>query len=161
MMRFPSAICLLVWACLVGSASAAEPAASVEPLPGTQPLSWTDDLASRMVDGADRFLLRKLEASIAERAKHWQRDFSSPEAYQKSIEPNRKRLAHILGVRDERLACDGPDIVATPGAADGGRTRTRLQDLRRALAGHSPHPRRRTALDSGRKTARRPRGGHP
>ena len=25
-------------------------------------------------------------------------DFSSPEAYNKSIEPNRKRLAHILGV---------------------------------------------------------------
>ena len=78
-------------------------------LAGTQPLTWTDDLASRLVDGVDRFLLGKLEASIAERAKHWQRDFSSPEAYQKSIEPNRKRLAHILGVRDERLPFDGPE----------------------------------------------------
>ena len=115
MMRLLSAFCLLVGVCVAESAAAGEPAASVEPLPGTQPLTWTDDLASRLVDGADRFLLRKLEASIGERAKHWQRDFTSPEAYQKSIEPNRKRLAHILGVRDERLAGDGPDIVAGPG----------------------------------------------
>lgn len=115
MMQFSSALSLTVWTCLIGAAAAGEPAASVEPLPGTQLLTWTDDLASRLVDGADRFLLRKLEASIGERAKHWQRDFISPEAYEKSIEPNRKRLAHILGVRDERLAGAGPDIVAAPG----------------------------------------------
>ena len=114
MMRFLSAHCLFVLACLSGFASAAEPAVTVETLPGTQPLAWTDDLASRLVDGVDRFLLRKLEASIAERPRHWQRDFSSPEAYQKSIEPNRKRLAHILGVRDERTAFDAPEIISTP-----------------------------------------------
>jgi len=114
MMRFLSAHCLFVLACLSGFASAAEPAVTVATLPGTQPLTWTDDLASRLVDGVDRFLLRKLEASIAERPRHWQRDFSSPEAYQKSIEPNRKRLAHILGVRDERTAFDHPEIISTP-----------------------------------------------
>ncbi len=82
-------------------------------MPGTQPLTWTGDLASRLVDGVDQFLLKKLDASIAERAKHWQRDFSSPEAYSRSIEPNRQRLAHILGVRDPRIAFDGLEFVAT------------------------------------------------
>lgn len=120
LLRLSSALCLLVGICLAESiavvqVAAAEVAASPQPLPGTQPLTWTDDLASRMVDGVDRFLLGKLEASIAERARHWQRDFSSPVAYQKSIEPNRQRLAHILGVRDERQAGGGPDIVAVPG----------------------------------------------
>src|SRR5262249_42189151 len=41
------------------------------------------------------------------------RDFSSAEAYNKSIQPNRKRLAHILGVRDERVPFDGPELVGT------------------------------------------------
>ena len=105
--------CLSLLSSLPLALPAAELTPAVEPLAGTEPLSWSDDLASRLVDGVDRFLLRKLEASVAERAQHWQRDFSSPEAYQKSIEPNRKRLAHILGVRDERLAFDGMEFVAT------------------------------------------------
>jgi dienelactone hydrolase len=83
-------------------------------LPGTKPLDWTGDLASRMVDGIDRFLLRKIEQSEAGRAKHWKRDTSSAERYSASIEPNRQRLAHILGVRDARVPFDGPELVATP-----------------------------------------------
>src|SRR5205823_5887739 len=47
------------------------------------------------------------------RAKFWKRDFSSPEASSKSIEPNRKRLAHILGVRDPRVPFDAPELLAT------------------------------------------------
>ena len=43
----------------------------------------------------------------------WKRDFSTPEAYSKSLEPNRKRLAHILGVRDARVPFDGPELVGT------------------------------------------------
>lgn len=74
-----------------------------EPLPGTQPLDWQGDLAARMVAGADQFLLRKTEESVASRAQHWKRDLSSANAYNASVEPNRKRLAHILGVRDARI----------------------------------------------------------
>ncbi len=77
------------------------------PLPGTKPLVMTGDLASEMVAGADRFLLKQIEESAAQREKHWKRDFSSAEAYQASVEPNRKRLAHILGVRDARV----PSVV--------------------------------------------------
>lgn len=76
------------------------------PLPGTRPLDGDGDLAARMVEGVDRFLLRKTAESVAGRARHWTRDLSSPEADARSIEPNRKRLAHILGVRDPLVPFD-------------------------------------------------------
>lgn len=88
---------------------------NVEPLPGTRPLELEGDIASLLVDGVDRFLLKQIEASVAERSKYWNRDFSSAEAYNKSVEPNRKRLAHILGVRDPRVPFDAPELVATVG----------------------------------------------
>jgi dienelactone hydrolase len=90
-----------------------KPAATHEPLAGTQPLTMEGDIASQLVAGVDRFLLRKIDESVERRARNWHRDFSSAEAYEKSIEPNRKRLAHILGVRDPRVAFDAPELVAT------------------------------------------------
>jgi dienelactone hydrolase len=71
------------------------------------------DIAAQMVAGIDKFLLRELDLSLERRAKHWNRDFSSAEAYSKSIEPNRRRLAHILGIRDERVPFDAPALVGT------------------------------------------------
>jgi dienelactone hydrolase len=68
------------------------------PLPGTSPLTLQGDLADLLVSGVDRFLLHELDLSVKRRARHWKRDFSSPEAYTKSLEPNRQRLAHLLGV---------------------------------------------------------------
>ena len=82
-------------------------------LVGTQPLTMEGDIASQLVDGVDKFLLQQIEASVDERSKHWKRDVSSAEAYNKSIEPNRQRLAHILGVRDARIPFDGPELVGT------------------------------------------------
>ncbi len=89
------------------------------PLPGTKPLTMTGDIASELVAGADRFLLRQIEESAAKRASYWKRDFSSVEAYQASVEPNRKRLAHILGVRDARVAA-GKRKYARSLVGDGG-----------------------------------------
>ncbi len=86
---------------------------SVEALEGTQPLTMDGDIASQLVDGADGFLLRKLEESIERRQRHWSRDLSSPAAYSESVEPNRQRLAHILGLRDERVAAAGLELVGT------------------------------------------------
>ena len=71
---------------------------------GTKRLTMEGDLASEMVAGADRFLLKQIEESAAKRERFWKRDFSSAAAYQASVEPNRKRLAHILGVRDARVS---------------------------------------------------------
>ena len=82
-------------------------------LPGTELLTIEGDVASQMVSGIDTFLLRELGASVKRRGKHWKRDFSSAKSYAKSIEPNRKRLAHILGVCDSRVPFDGLELVGT------------------------------------------------
>ena len=103
--------CLLMVSAL--TASRAEDPAKLESLPGTGPLTWDDDIASRMVAGVDRFLLGKIETSAGKRAGFWKRDVSSADRYDASIEPNRKRLAHILGVRDGRVAFRAPELIAT------------------------------------------------
>ena len=83
------------------------------PLEGTLPLTIEGDITSQLVDGVDKFLLRELDRSVARRAAFWKPDFSSADAFNKSIDANRQRLAHILGVRDARPAFDGPELVAT------------------------------------------------
>ena len=109
-------VVLLVPALALGACARAcgqEAPGEVSPLPATRPLTTKGDIASELVDGVDRFLLKEIEKSVGRRARHWKRDFSSPEAYNKSIEPNRKRLAHILGIRDPRVPFDAPELVAT------------------------------------------------
>ncbi len=88
--------------------------ANAQPLPGTAPLEIQGDIASNLVAGADRFLLRKLDQSAAERAQFWHRDFSSAQAYEQSLSTNRLRLAHILGVRDQRVDRVEMELIATP-----------------------------------------------
>ena len=39
--------------------------ASAEPLPGTRALDWEGDIASRLVDAADGFLLDRIDAALA------------------------------------------------------------------------------------------------
>ena len=49
-------------------------ALAVEPsnsLPGTGVLNMTGDIASTLIDGVDRFLLRKIEESVDRRPRHW------------------------------------------------------------------------------------------
>jgi len=83
------------------------------PLPGTKALTMDGDIASTLVAGVDEFLLAEIDKAAARRAAHWKRDLSSAAAYAKSIEPNRKRLAHILGLRDKRVAFDAVELVGT------------------------------------------------
>ena len=87
--------------------------AQAQPALETKPLTIEGDIASHLVAGVDRFLLRELSASIARREQHWQRDFTSHAAYAKSVEPNRQRLAHIIGLRDQRVAFDGLTLGST------------------------------------------------
>ncbi len=86
---------------------------AAQTLPGTKPLTQQGDLAAQMVEGMHRYLSRALEASVAGRKQFWKQDFSSPEAYVKSVEPNRARLRKILGVIDERLPVRDLEYVAT------------------------------------------------
>jgi hypothetical protein len=75
-----------------------------EPLPDTKPLTRDGDLAARMVEGIDKYLMRELVASVEKRKQFWKLDFSSIAAYRKSVQPNRERLKKILGVIDQRVS---------------------------------------------------------
>ena len=102
--RLPLLIC--VFLCFASHSLAESP-------PGTKPLIREGDLAAQMVEGIDKYLMRELAASVDERAASWKPDYSSVQAYQKSVQPNRERLKRILGVVDERMSpklsyVDGP-----------------------------------------------------
>src|SRR6266516_3204085 len=92
-----------VWAGLLIAISG-NAAERVETLPQTKPLEWEEsDLSSRMMDGAHRFIERKIAESVAKRGQFWARDFSSPAAYTKSVQPNRARFQTNIGAVDPRL----------------------------------------------------------
>ncbi|HLU48678.1 MAG TPA: hypothetical protein VK116_11365 [Planctomycetota bacterium] len=84
-------------------------------LPDTAPLAIEGDIASLMVEGVDRFLLREIERSLDRRNARWRSDLSSPEAYEASVAPHRESLRRKLGLRDERVPFDAPEIVARLG----------------------------------------------
>ena len=87
-------------------------------LPDSPALTLEGDIAAQMVEGVDRFLLREIEQSIGRRTKHWQRDLSSPAAYDASVQKNRDRLAHIIGLRDPRVSIDALEFVSSTIAGD-------------------------------------------
>jgi dienelactone hydrolase len=102
-------VSLLFWAC--------HHSAHAQSLPGTQPLTTKDDLAQVMVKGIEKYLDRELAASPKKRKDLWKPDASSPQAWLKSVEPNRERLKKILGVVDPRVPVTmefvgGPDQPA-------------------------------------------------
>lgn len=101
----------VVW--LLATTSTTAQSTPTAHLRGTRSLDMEGDIASELVAGVDRFLLRELERSIGRRAAYWNRDLSSPDAYQESIKPNRERLAHILGVRDPRVDRPEPSLQAS------------------------------------------------
>jgi dienelactone hydrolase len=78
-------------------------AVAQEPLPGTTPLTLQGDLSAQMVTGIERFLKRETLASGTNRAQLWNRNFTSAEAYHRSVATNRARLRTILGVVDQRV----------------------------------------------------------
>src|SRR5215467_10077897 len=71
--------------------------AQVTNLPATKPLTMQGDLSAQMVAGIDKFLLDQTKKEAAARTKYWHRDFSTPEAYERSIQTNRSELRRMLG----------------------------------------------------------------
>jgi dienelactone hydrolase len=82
------------------------------PLPGTTPLTIAGEPVEAMVAGIDAHLTGLLAESSVKRAGHWQRDFSSHDAYVESVGANRQRLARIIGAHEDRNT--GPlELVTT------------------------------------------------
>ncbi len=86
---------------------------AADPFPNTKPLTWQGDLASKMIEHLDRFLLEKTARASKHRESAWQLDTTSPSAYYKSTAAHRKRLAHILGVRDQRVTPPNMELVTS------------------------------------------------
>ena len=83
--------------------------AATAALPDTGPLAP----GQGGVGNWDGVINAEIEGSTAARSQHWRRDFSSAENYSRSIETNRARFAHIIGVRDPRVAFEAPSLMAT------------------------------------------------
>src|SRR6266404_527861 len=99
-MRVERLFLVLIGAALAGNCGwSAENAV----LSDTKPLTMQGDLSEQMVAGIQQFLLRQIDESITNRAKFWHRDFSSAQAYERSIETNRARLRERIGAFDPRL----------------------------------------------------------
>lgn len=108
MSRSARPLFLAVWISLVGSVLPAQS------LPETT--LWQDrgDAAAAMVAGIHRFADRELAASIQRRQLRWDRDFSSPEAYAKSVAPNRERFLQRIGAVGLRVAPVELSFVSAP-----------------------------------------------
>jgi dienelactone hydrolase len=68
-----------------------------------------------MVDAIHAFLLRETAASVGRRAEFWHRDYRSPEAFERSISPNRERFRSIIGAIDPRVRVTELQLEATTG----------------------------------------------
>jgi len=87
-------LCLLPWAALP---------ALTQPLPGTKPLVRHGDLAQQMVAAIDRYLMDRLATSAGRRTA----------AMNAGPRVLRERLRHVLGVVDERVPFEAPELEAT------------------------------------------------
>jgi dienelactone hydrolase len=82
-------------------------------LPGTEPLTVQGDLAAQMVEGIHRYLLQKTERQVTERAQLWNRDYTSVERYESSVATNLKSFLGMIGVVDERVDAQAPELVGS------------------------------------------------
>src|SRR5207253_4836815 len=89
------------WCCVVGLFLPLS--ARAQALPGTKLLDTKADFARLMVVGIGKYLDCETAASANKRKAYWKPDYSSPEAYVKSVAPNRERFKKIIGEIDERL----------------------------------------------------------
>jgi hypothetical protein len=104
-----------IWTVLTAAALICRPATLMAqaPLPGTAPLTAQGDIAAQMVDGINEYLLRATSESAAGRSAFWKPDYSSAEAYERSLAPNRERLKKIIGAVDPRAREVSVELVGT------------------------------------------------
>jgi dienelactone hydrolase len=75
------------------------------------------DIAAQMVDGIHHFLIKQTVASVETRQAQWHRKYSSREAYELSVTPNRERFGKVIGLMDRRIPYDVPSLEVTLGGS--------------------------------------------
>lgn len=86
---------------------------TVQTLHGTTPLTVKGDLAAQMVEVLDGYVTEAVARAPEKRGVLWNRDYSSHDAYVKSVEPNRERFKKQIGCLDERLPIEELNYVAS------------------------------------------------
>ena len=88
-------------------------AAEPDTLPGTQPLTVEGDIAAQMVAGVDKFLLRKIDASVEPRKRHFDQSPVPNSRYATKLNPSQRSLLNKLGV----VPWEDRDPIVWPGRA--------------------------------------------
>lgn len=84
--------------------SLAAQAAPPEALPETRLLEWPEeDLSTRLMDGAHRFVEQQIAAAGANRVRHWKSDGAAGTGWETAVHENRERLREIIGAVEPRL----------------------------------------------------------
>lgn len=78
-------------------------------LPSTQELA----VGAGGLGDWNRVIDAEMNRAVRDREQRWQRDFSSPDNYRNSIADKRKRLGHIIGLRDNRVPFASPTLITT------------------------------------------------
>lgn len=69
-----------------------------ERLPNTEPLALPADLVKSQFDQIVRYWQRRIEEATSDRDRTWQADFTSTDAYEKSLAPRRDDCRRMLGL---------------------------------------------------------------
>lgn len=79
----------------------------------TKSLELDGDIASTLVSGVDKFLLNQIAEVQKTRGKRWIAEYKAAEDKEKFFKSKREKLARILGVRDERIPFESPELLST------------------------------------------------
>ena len=85
-------------------------------LPGAAPLTIEGDIASILVEGVDRFLLKQIDEAKTRRDAQWRAEtenLKSPEDFEKAFQAARKELASKLGIRDPLVENVDMELITT------------------------------------------------
>lgn len=81
--------------------------AAVTILPGTDRLTLQGDIASELVSGVDRFLLKQLDESVKTRVANWPKPNAPDASYVAAVEQLRSDYARRIGLVDSRVPATG------------------------------------------------------
>ncbi len=85
-----------------------------ETLPGTADYKGDEDLTVLSIVQWNRYLLQSISSAKAQRERFWKRDASSPQAYERSVAPNREHLRRTIGAVDSRVSDPAMELVGDP-----------------------------------------------